>query len=186
MFAGDVRELAKPAGEPFDLAEIGEALEMHKPVLFFVTHGDPSTGGLQGLEGIGSLCAGLNCLFAVDTISSLCGVPLLADALGIDAIYTGSQLVLSVPLDLAPISFSDKAVAKILARKSPTISNCLDINWLGQYWNCFEDKGHVYQHTGPINLMYGLREGLAILAEEGLEACWERHRMCAEKLHQGT
>ena len=33
--------------------------------------------------------------------------------------------------------------------------------------------------------MYALREGLAILAEEGLEACWERHRMCAEKLYQG-
>merc|ERR1712203_1054453 len=124
-------------------------------------------GGLQGLEGIGPLCASLNCLFAVDTVASLCGVPLRADALGIDAIYTGSQKVLSVPPGLAPISF------------------CLDINWLGQYWNCFEGKGRVYHHTGPINLMYGLREGLAILAEEGLEACWERHRMCAEKLHQG-
>ena len=76
--------------------------------------------------------------------------------------------------------------AKILARKSPPISFCLDINWLGTYWNCFEGKGRVYHHTGPVNLLYGLREGLAILAEEGLEACWERHRMCAEKLHQGT
>ena len=55
----------------------------------------------------------------------------------------------------------------------------------GQYWNCFEGKGRVYHHTGPINEMYALREGLAILAEEGLEACWERHRMCAEKFHQG-
>ena len=118
----------------------------------------------------------LNCLFAVDTVASLCGVPLRADALGIDAIYTGSQKVLSVPPGLAPISFSDKAVAKILARKSPTISNCLDINWLGQYWNCFEDKGHVYQHTGPINLMYALREGLAILAEEGLEVSFSSCR----------
>merc|ERR1711971_643379 len=129
----DVRELAKPAGEPFNLAEIGAALEKHKPVLFFVTHGESSTGGLQGLEGIGPLCAR----------------------------------------------------AKILARQSAPISFCLDINWLGQYWNCFEGKGRVYHHTGPINLMYGLREGLAIIAEEGLEACWERHRMCAEKLHQG-
>ena len=33
--------------------------------------------------------------------------------------------------------------------------------------------------------MYGLREGLALLAEEGLEKCWSRHRECAEKLHQG-
>ena len=165
----DARKLAKPAGEPFNLAEIGAALKKHKPALFFVTHGESSTGGLQGLEGIGALCARFNCLFAVDTVASLCGVPLLADALGIDAIYTGSQIVLSAPLGLAPISFSEKAVAKIRGRKSPPISFSLDINWLGQYWNCFEGKGHVYHHTGPIKLMYALREGLAILAEEGLE-----------------
>ena len=168
----DARELAKPAGEPFNLAEIGAALKKHKPALFFVTHGESSTGGLQGLEGIGALCARFNCLFAVDTVASLCGVPLLADALGIDAIYTGSQIVLSAPLGLAPISFSEKAVAKIRGRKSPPISFSLDINWLGEYWNCFEGEGEdcVYHHTGPINLMYALREGLAILAEEGLEA----------------
>ena len=43
----------------------------------------------------------------------------------------------------------------------------------------------VYHHTGPVNTMYGLREGLALLAEEGLEKCWRRHKECAEKLHQG-
>ena len=54
---GDVRELSKPAGEVFTLEEVGRALETHKPVLFFVTHAESSTGGLQGLEGIGPLCA---------------------------------------------------------------------------------------------------------------------------------
>jgi hypothetical protein len=43
----------------------------------------------------------------------------------------------------------------------------------------------MYHHTGPVNSLYGLREGLAILAEEGLEKCWERHARCAQKLHQG-
>ena len=57
FIGGDVRELAKPAGEVFTLEEIGRALETHKPVLFFVTHAESSTGGLQGLEGIGPLCA---------------------------------------------------------------------------------------------------------------------------------
>merc|ERR1712020_482163 len=52
----DVKELAKPAGQPFTLDEIGKALDLHKPVLFFVTHAESSTGGLQGLEGIGPLC----------------------------------------------------------------------------------------------------------------------------------
>ena len=56
---------------------------------------------------------------------------------------------------------------------------------LGKYWNCFEGQGRMYHHTGPINLIYGLREGLAMIAEEGLEACNERHRQAGEQLHEG-
>ena len=76
--------------------------------------------------------------------------------------------------------------AKIMKRASPPTSFCLDMNWLGKYWNCFEGQGRVYHHTGPINLIYGLREGLAMIAEEGLEKCWDRHRSVAQKLYQGT
>ena len=58
LFAGaDVRILKKEPGVPFTLAEIGSALEQHKPVMFFVTHGESSTGCLQDLEGMGALCA---------------------------------------------------------------------------------------------------------------------------------
>ena len=67
--------------------------------------------------GIGELCANNGVLFAVDTVASLGGVPLEADKLGIDVIYTGSQKVLSCPPGTAPISFSDKAVAKIKSRR---------------------------------------------------------------------
>lgn len=59
---------------------------------------------------------------------------------------------------------------------------------IGQYWDCFPEKKapmRLYHHTGPANAMYGMREGLAILAEEGLGKCIERHRRCAERLHQG-
>jgi hypothetical protein len=40
----------------------------------------------------------------------------------------------------------------------------------------------IYHHTGPVNTMYGLREGLAMVAEEGLENCWRRHRLAADTL----
>jgi len=182
---GDVRELSKPPGEPFNLEEIGKALKTHQPIFFFTTHVESSTGGVQGLEGIGPLCASYDCLFVVDSVASLGGVPLRTDDLGIDVIYTGSQKVLAVPPGLAPISFSEKAVKRIVNRKSPPISFYLDINMLGKYWNCFEGQGRMYHHTGPINLIYGLREGLAMIAEEGLEACNERHRLAGEKLHEG-
>ena len=76
--------------------------------------------------------------------------------------------------------------AKLEKRKKPPVSFYLDLNMLGLYWNCFPKKGgRIYHHTGPVNSIYGLREGLAILAEEGLENCWRRHRLCADRLHEG-
>jgi alanine-glyoxylate transaminase/serine-glyoxylate transaminase/serine-pyruvate transaminase len=57
--------------------------------------GESSTGVVQPLEGVGSMCHAHDCLLAVDTVASLGGVPLQADDLEIDVIYTGSGLTLS-------------------------------------------------------------------------------------------
>lgn len=181
----DVREVTTPTGSNFSLSELEAAVLQHKPAILFVTHGESSTGVVQPLEGIGAMCHAHNCLFAVDTVASLGGVPVKADELEIDVIYTGSQKVLGVPPGTAPISFSPRAVEHFKKRKTPPRSFYLDIGWLGEYWNCWPDKGRVYHHTGPVNTMYGLREGLAILAEEGLENCWKRHRVCADHLQAG-
>jgi len=180
-----VQKIVNPPGTPFSLKQIEEGLKASKPVLFFITHGESSTGVVQTLEGIGDLCANNGVLFAVDTVASLGGVPVETDKLGIDVIYTGSQKVLSCPPGTAPISFSEKAVAKIKSRKSPPHSFYLDMNWLGKYWNCYPGEGRVYHHTGPVNSMYALREALAILSEEGLIACYKRHQACTERLHDG-
>merc|ERR1712021_47802 len=126
-----------------------------------------------------------NCLLAVDTVASLGGTPLQADVLEIDVIYTGSQKTLGVPPGTAPISFSPKAVAAFKSRTKPPCSFYLDLEWLGQYWNCWPDKGRIYHHTGPVNSLYGLREGLALVSEEGLENVWRRHRLCADYLQTG-
>lgn len=181
----DVRTVKTGAGEAFSLEELTAAVEQHKPEILFVTHGESSTGVVQSLEGLGALCHTHNCLLAVDTVASLGGVPVRADQLGIDVIYTGSQKVLSVPPGLAPISFSQRAVERYLARKTPPISFYLDLTWLGEYWSCWPGKPRIYHHTAPTNAMYGLREGLAIICEEGLENCWRRHRLCADRLQEG-
>lgn len=182
---GDVRTVEAAAGTSFSLSQIEVAIKEHQPEILFVTHGESSTGVRQNLDGIGALCHAHNCLFAVDTVASLGGVPVMADQLQIDVIYTGSQKVLGVPPGLSPISFSPRAVTWFEARTSPPISFYLDLGWLGQYWDCFPGKPRVYHHTGPVNAMYGLREGLAIFAEEGLENSWTRHRICADRLHSG-
>jgi len=172
-------------GTSFTLSQLTAAVEEHKPEILFVTHGESSTGVVQRLYGLGPMCHSHNCLLAVDTVASLGGAPIKADQLEIDVIYTGSQKVLGVPPGTAPISFSPRAVDRYLARKTPPISFYFDLTWLGEYWDCWPGKGRVYHHTAPTNSMYALREGLAILAEEGLENCWRRHRLCADRLHEG-
>lgn len=180
-----VHEITTAPGTCFTLEAIKAGIQEYKPNLLFVTHGESSTGVLQPLEGLGPLCHAHNCLLAVDTVASLGGTPVHTDQLEIDIIYTGSQKVLGVPPGTAPISFSPRAVARFQARAQPPCSFYLDLGWLGQYWNCWPGKGRIYHHTGPVNSLYGLREGLALVAEEGLENCWRRHRVCADHLQTG-
>merc|ERR1719189_1094550 len=144
-----IKEITTGAGTNFTLEQIEAGVKQHKPDLVFVTHGESSTGVLQPLEGVGAMCHAHGALLAVDTVASLGGVPLQADRLEIDVIYTGSQKVLGVPPGTAPISFSPRAVESFKARTRPPCSFYLDLSWLGEYWNCWPDKGRVYHHTGP-------------------------------------
>merc|ERR1719219_766 len=180
-----VKEIVTAAGTNFSLAQLTAGVKEHKPDLLFVTHGESSTGVVQPLAGVGAMCHQNNCLLAVDTVASLGGVPVMADQLEIDVIYTGSQKVLGVPPGTAPISFSPRAVQRFKERTKPPCSFYLDLGWLGEYWNCWPDKGRVYHHTGPVNAMYALREGLAAVSSEGLENCWRRHKLSADQLHTG-
>lgn len=58
------------------------------------------------------------------------------------------------------------------------------MNHLANYWGC-DGEGRKYHHTGPISSVYALREGLARLADVGLENSWSIHKNCAEMLHEG-
>ena len=117
-----VKEIVTAAGTNFSLAQLTAGGKEHKPDLLFVTHGESSTGVVQPLEGVGAMCHQNNCLLAVDTVASLGGVPVMADQLEIDVIYTGSQKVLGVPPGTAPISFSPRAVQAFKARTKPPCS----------------------------------------------------------------
>uniref|UniRef100_A0A8C0HB28 Alanine--glyoxylate aminotransferase n=1 Tax=Chelonoidis abingdonii TaxID=106734 RepID=A0A8C0HB28_CHEAB len=161
----NVHQLVKPPGEYFALQEIEEALAQHKPSLFFITHGESSSGVLQPLDGFGELCHRYKCLLLVDSVASLGGAPILMDQQGIDILYSGSQKVLNAPPGSAPISFSEQARKKIFSRRTKPPSFFLDMGWLANYWGC-DDKPRIYHHTAPINSFFSLREGLAILAEQ--------------------
>ncbi|XP_055473076.1 alanine--glyoxylate aminotransferase isoform X2 [Psammomys obesus] len=104
-----VHQMIKNPGERYTLREVEEGLARHKPVLLFLTHGESSTGVMQPLDGFGELCHRYQCLFLVDSVASLGGVPIYMDQQGIDILYSGSQKVLNAPPGISLISFSDKA-----------------------------------------------------------------------------
>jgi alanine-glyoxylate transaminase/serine-glyoxylate transaminase/serine-pyruvate transaminase len=80
------------------------------------------------LCSVGELCRKHGALLLVDTVASLGGVPLLADAWQVDAVYTGSQKCLAAPPGAAPLMLGERAVAKLLARKSKVRSYYFDLN----------------------------------------------------------
>ncbi|XP_055473075.1 alanine--glyoxylate aminotransferase isoform X1 [Psammomys obesus] len=178
-----VHQMIKNPGERYTLREVEEGLARHKPVLLFLTHGESSTGVMQPLDGFGELCHRYQCLFLVDSVASLGGVPIYMDQQGIDILYSGSQKVLNAPPGISLISFSDKAKHKVYSRKTKPVSFYTDITYLAKLWGC-EGKNRIVHHTTPVISLYCLRESLALISEQGLENSWQRHREVTAYLHK--
>ena len=173
-------------GDVFALEQIALALEQHpKATLVGIVHAETSTGAHQPLDGLGALCREKNALLAVDAVTSLGGHELRVDEWGIDAIYSGTQKCLSCPPGLAPVSFGERALAKMDARKTKVQSWYLDVSMLRKYYTGGGGGGRVYHHTAPINMTYALREALAIVLEEGLENRIARHGEMHRRLRAG-
>lgn len=179
-YGGDVRTISKPWGQVFSLEELRSSLETHRPAILALVHAETSTGARQPMEGVGELCRQYGCLLLIDTVTSLGGVPIFLDEWGVDLAYSCSQKGLGCSPGASPFTMSDRALEKLAQRKTKVANWYLDANLLGKYWGA----EHVYHHTAPINLYYGLREALRLVAEEGLAACWQRHQTNVEYLWQ--
>ena len=180
-YGANVARIDKAWGESFSLAEIRAGLEKYRPAILGLVHAETSTGARQPLEGVAALCHEFDCLLLLDTVTSLGGVPLFLDAWGVDAAYSGTQKCLSCPPGLSPFTLGERAMSKLNNRKTPVANWYLDMSLVGKYWG----SARTYHHTAPINMNYGLREALQIIAEEGLEARWARHQKNAEIFWQG-
>ena len=171
-------------GEPVDPDKVRVALAQHpgSKALAFV-HAETSTGVESDAATLCAMAREAGVLTIVDAVTSLGGIPLEIDQWGVDAVYSGSQKCLSAPPGLSPISFSERAVTALKARKSPVQSWFLDLSLVMNYW---EGAGaRSYHHTAPVNALYGLHEALVVLQEEGLSAAWDRHRANHLRLRDG-
>jgi alanine-glyoxylate transaminase/serine-glyoxylate transaminase/serine-pyruvate transaminase len=176
----DVRRINGIWGTALNLQEIYNAIEIHKPVLFALVQAETSTGVYQPLDTIGNLCHNFDCLFLVDAVGSLGGIPIFIDDWDIDVAFSCSQKCIGGPPGLAPITMSERVLDKIRQRKTKTSTYYFDIMELQKYWN-----NNTYHHTIPTNLYLALHESLRSIADEGLEMRWHRHTENAELLWNG-
>jgi alanine-glyoxylate transaminase/serine-glyoxylate transaminase/serine-pyruvate transaminase len=159
-------------GRAVDPDKVRKAVQGKSPRFIAVVHAETSTGVCQPLGDLAAIARECGALFVVDMVTSLGGMDVALDRMGINVAYSATQKCLSCPPGLSPISFDSAAMEVVKRRKSPVISWYLDMSMVANYWGA-ERK---YHHTAPINMIYGLREALRIIAEEGLEARIARHR----------
>ena len=170
-------------GTAVDPGKLEESLKKNPDakVVAFV-HAETSTGAQSDVKTLVEIAHRHNCITIVDAVTSLGGSPLKVDEWNVDAIYSGSQKCLSCTPGLSPVSFNERAVERIKARKTKVQSWFLDLNLVMGYWGSGK---RAYHHTAPINALYGLHEALVILQDEGLENAWARHDRNHQALKAG-
>ncbi|WP_366655457.1 aminotransferase class V-fold PLP-dependent enzyme [Fodinicurvata sp. EGI_FJ10296] len=168
---GDWRHGADPASVEEALRQDGG--RRIKAVM--VVHNETSTGVTSNIPAIRQAIdnAGHPALLMVDVISSLGSIDYRHDAWGVDVTVGGSQKGLMLPPGLSFNAVSDKALAAAETGGMPR--SVLD-------WRPMLDAGKngFFPYTPSTNLLYGLREAIAMLHEEGLEAVFARHARHAE------
>jgi len=161
-------------GDPVDPDKVADTFKKNPDArLLAFVHAETSTGALSDASTLARIAHDHDALVIVDAVTSLGGVPLKVDDWKVDAIYSGTQKCLSAPPGLSPVSFGERAVAKIKQRKRPVSSWFLDLSLVMGYWGSGAKR--TYHHTAPVNALYGLHEALVMLQEEGIENAWARH-----------
>ncbi len=178
----DVDVLEFEWGTPVVVDTVKEKLTQKSYKIVAVVHAETSTGVMNPVGEISRLLEGSDSLYLVDCVTSLGGIEVKTDDWKVDAIYSGTQKCLSCPPGLAPISFSDRAIEVLKARKTKVPNWYLDLTMIINYW---EGATRAYHHTAPINMLYGLYAALGVVLDEGMENVFTRHREAHEYLVQG-
>ena len=140
-----------------------------------VVHNETSTGSTSQIKEVRKVLDTLNheALLMVDTISGLASMEYKHDEWGVDVTVSGSQKGLMLPPGLSFNAISEKA--KNISEKS---------NMKRSYWDWKDqiesNKSGSFPYTPATNLLYGLKEAVKMLHEEGLDNVFKRHNRHAQ------
>jgi aspartate aminotransferase-like enzyme len=143
-----------------------------------LVHNETSTGVLNPLKDIVEVVKSFDeVLMVVDTVSSLSAMPIGFDELGLDVLLAGVQKALALPPGLAVFATSEAA-----QERAATVPD------RGYYFDFCEfaknDAKNNTPSTPSIPHLYGLRERVEVIMNEGLEKRYERHRENNRMVHQ--
>src|SRR6201997_4929755 len=172
---GDMRHAVRPAEVQARLkADKGGTI---KAVL--VVQVDTASGVVNDIAAIGQAirAAGHDALLMVDAVASLGCMPFEMDEWGVDVAMSGSQKGMMAPPGLGFVAANDRAreIHKKADLRTP-------------YWDWTDREGDVhyqkYAGTPPEHLLFGLRQALDLLFQEGLPNVFRRHALLAEAVRR--
>src|SRR5580698_5136826 len=177
VLKGDWRRAVRPAEVEARLRQDKD----HTIKAILAVQVDTASGAVNDIEAIGKAikAAGHPALFMVDAVASLGCMPFEMDAWGIDVAMSGSQKGLMAPPGLGFVAASPRAreVHKTAGLRTP-------------YWDWTDREGdqhyQKYAGTPPEHLLFGLRQALDMLFEEGLDNVFRRHMLLAEAVRRAV
>jgi alanine-glyoxylate transaminase/serine-glyoxylate transaminase/serine-pyruvate transaminase len=180
----EVEIVETPWGEglPADrYAEILKADRSHSIKAVLATHNETATGVRSDIAAVRKALddAGHPAMLFVDGVSSIGSMDFRFDDWGVDVAVAGSQKGFMLPVGLAIVGFSPKAMAATRSAGLPR--TFFDIHDM--------DKGYAanaYPYTPAVGLMNGLKLACDMLLEEGLEAVFARHHRIAEGVRRAV
>lgn len=179
---GKVVRMEKPWGEPFDANEAVAWIRRERPQIVAHVQAETSTGVFTDGKAICSAAHDVDAIVIADCVTSLGAMPAKVDETGIDVAYSCTQKGLSCPPGLSPMTISPRATDRLKQRKQPSRSWYFDLSLIKDYLT----QSHRYHHTASATLFYALHEGLALIAEEGLQNRLQRHRHAHEQFVRGV
>ena len=144
-----------------------------KAVLF--THNETATGVTSDLAGVRKALDASNhpALLMADGISSVASIDFRMDEWGVDCAVTGSQKGFMLPAGLGIVAVSPTAASKYDSARLPRCY--FDFNDMRK-----NNATGYFPYTPALSLLYGLRESLDMIFEEGLDTIFARHHRLAE------
>ena len=174
----DVQVLDAEWGEAAPVDRIAEALvgdTAHQIRAVMIVHNETATGVRSDVAGVRKAldAAKHPALLFVDGVSSIGAIDFRMDDWKVDCAVTGTQKALMLPPGAGIVCVSEKALSEGEQAKLNRVF--------------FNFKDHIAQnatgyfpHTPSVPMLYGLRESVAMLLEEGLENVFARHHRLAE------